>query len=347
MQNSTLTGLAAGRALVAKALARPETPAAVIAAGQNWLDRHDIQAYLQKAAVSAAEVSDFAGLGQSQLEAQFLEASAPDDLIARLDASPAVPFTRAYYGQNVTGDRVPEGAPSPIRFPDVDTETVARIKHTAAIVVTTETLTAGASNPNIAAGFAAMLSRGVLRAEAASMLDPDYAGSLTAGVTAFPIAGTSAANFDSAIAETLERFVVNGGDPTQGVWITSPTVGTHLASLRSSGLLAFPTVTASGGTLAGLPLIVSWGAYEASNSPRDSLLVLVDRSKVFTWRGPIELSASREGSAQLDTDPTDSPSAEVVQVSLWQTNTVALKALAWSGWIAAPGSVQLVDGIAL
>jgi len=127
--------------------------------------------------------------------------------------------------------------------------------------------------------------------------------------------------------------------------ITSPSVAAHLALLRSSGTRAYPDVRINDGLLGGLPLLVSLGADVGATS----LIVIVDQSKLWTYRGPSELAVSNEAALQMDDAPTNNsvtPTATNL-VSMFQSNSIALRATITASFKAGTGGVQYISGVAL
>jgi Phage capsid family len=120
----------------------------------------------------------------------------------------------------------------------------------------------------------------------------------------------SLALFDAVRESDAWRFVI------------SPRLGAYLATLRDEdGDARFPTVGPLGGTLLGVPVIVSAGA-------RQNLILLDARSIAIADDG-LEVALSRVSAIQMTNTPTNSASNVV---SLWQTNSTALKFTHYITW---------------
>ncbi len=80
-----------------------------------------------------------------------------------------------------------------------------------------------------------------------------------------------------------------------------------------------------------------------------SLIVIVDQSKLWTWHGPSEPAVSNEAALQMDSAPTQSSTTPTATnlVSIFQTNSVALKAVVVARCKAGIGGVAYIDGVAL
>ena len=87
----------------------------------------------------------------------------------------------------------------------------------------------------------------------------------------------------------------------------------------NTGDEAFPDATWNGGSIAGIPVIVSDGVPSGS-------VVLVDASQVAGASETITLDSSEQASVQLDTSPDSPVSGSTNITSLWQMNLVGLKA---------------------
>ena len=96
-------------------------------------------------------------------------------------------------------------------------------------------------------------------------------------------------------------------------------------------------MSASGGELANLPAIVASGVPAVS-------LYLIDASGIAADAGPPTVEMSRQATVEMNTTPTGGASA--VQTSLFQTNSVALRATAWFGaQVLRSGAVAVITGI--
>ena len=104
-----------------------------------------------------------------------------------------------------------------------------------------------------------------------------------------------------------------------------------------------------GGTLDGVPVRVS--QYLANNGGSGGApFILVDESEIWLADdGSVTLDASEQASLQMDDAPTNSSSATVTatsMVSMWQTNSIAMRAERFIWWGARrSGAVQWIDGM--
>ncbi|MBA2547310.1 MAG: hypothetical protein H0V16_02485 [Burkholderiaceae bacterium] len=333
---------------MSEALAK-DGSAAAYARNQNWIDRSEVAGYLEtKAAVGAlGHVGIDGGDGFGRVGADFLSSAAEFSLLQQLldlGARPAQPDTRSYAIAQPVGARVAEGVASPVQTRAVTASTLPALKHIGGpLVATKETLRAAEqSGASLERWLSAQLAVGAYRAEDRSMLDSSFALSLTFGLTPIASTGTTVNALDVDLNGLFGTFT---GDLRTAVLVVSPAVALHLGLLRSSGPAAFPGIGINGGQLAGVRVLVSSGADNGATS----MAVLISPSLLQIWRGPVNLEASRQGSLQMDTAPTQTsltPTASTT-VSMFQTNSVALQASIWGGWTAGAGAVALISNIAL
>jgi hypothetical protein len=103
--------------------------------------------------------------------------------------------------------------------------------------------------------------------------------------------------------------------------------------------------TRGGGTLAGLPVIIS------NHVPSDSSgasIVLFDSQQILLGQGPINVAVATQGSLQLADNPSGNSvtATATSQVSLLQTNSAAIRVERLLSWrVARPGAVIYLTGV--
>ncbi|MFD2404897.1 phage major capsid protein [Azorhizophilus paspali] len=170
-------------------------------------------------------------------------------------------------------------------------------------------------------------------------IDPDKAAvsgaspaSILNGVAGIVSSGTDADAVRADLKALFSAFIAANNAPTSGVFIMTATQALALGLMQNAlGQPEFPTVTMSGGSLMGLPVIVS--EYVPTDSS-GSLVALVNASDIYLGdEGGIDLSMSTEASLQMNDTPDNPTTATTVLVSLWQRNLVGLRAertIAWA-----------------
>ncbi len=296
----------------------------------------------EKAAVVFGTTTDTTFVGPlvqySDMEREFIELLRPKSIIGRLTNLKRVPFMSRMGRQltGVSGSFVGEGLPKPVGKQTYDNVTLGFAKAAIIVVLTDEAVRF--SSPN-----AEMLARDDMVAGINTYLDkrfvdPSYSGvanvspaSISNAAPRVQSSGTTVA----AIQTDLKALMVAAGftadvDPSSAVWIMPAAVALRLAmKLNTNDEPAFPGISLNGGTLAGLPVIIS-NAMIAAGSPAELQILLVTQSEVLMADdGGVSLDMSMEAAVQM----SDSPSAGAQSlVSLWQNNLVGIRAERYINW---------------
>lgn len=141
------------------------------------------------------------------------------------------------------------------------------------------------------------------------------------GVGALTLGGDgTVAGIRCDIAQFLKELVGDNLSVAGAFWVMPETTAIDLSMATNEvGNAAFPGVTPTGGTLAGLPVFTS--QYVPAG-----VVMLIKGDEIFLGdEGGVQVSISDQASLQMDDTPTQSsigtPTATSV-VSLWQTNSV-------------------------
>lgn len=134
-----------------------------------------------------------------------------------------------------------------------------------------------------------------------------------------------------------ERLAAAGSDMQFGTWVMQPK--THLSLSRqrgSGGALAYPGLTVRGGTLLGLPVIVSAAYPDEAGSPTTRSIALLDPSRILLIDdGAGSFDVSDRVSIQMDDSTSQKSSATAAGttlVSMFQTDSLALKVVRHVNW---------------
>jgi len=229
----------------------------------------------------------------------------------------------------------------------------------AAIAVITQEL-ARFSDPNAEALVRDMLADAVIERIDIDLLDPDKAAvanvspaGLLNGVT--PVAAGAIDASDPVSVRCAIALLWAQWDTTylgaRPAYYTSPAVARMLAFMRDPlGTRAFPEMTPQGGSLDGVPVRVS--QYMANNGGSGgAILALVDEAEIFLADdGSVTVDASEQASIEMSDAPAGSSIATVAAssvnlVSMWQTNSIALRAERFIWWgKRRAGAAQWIDG---
>lgn len=351
----------------AMALARSKgnlMQAAEIAKG--WGDTPHVETIL-KAAVAAGTTTDTNWakplVEYQNMVSEFAELLRPATIIGRIQGLRRVPFEikipRQTGGSSVGW--VGEGKPKPVSALSFDQISLGRAK-TAGIVVITDEL-ARASSP-----AAEGLVRDDLIAQTAQFtdsqfVDPDKAAvtgvspaSITNGVTPVVATGTDADAFRTDAKNLMVKYVQANMSLAGAVWIMTETQALGLAlMLNPLGQPEFPGLQingASAGTLLGLPVVLSENIPAQAvvtgppAIPAGSRIILAKASEILLAdEGETMLDVSSEASLQMDSAPSDPPTATTVMVSLWQMNLIGIRAERYINWAKRrAAAVQYITG---
>jgi HK97 family phage major capsid protein len=320
---------------------------------QNVIKMHigqgSSRAFIEKTAVAGAITSTaaFAGaLVQYQdLATDFIEYLRPKTIIGRLPGMRMVPFKVRVKRQTggATASWVGEGKAKPLSNAAFDTVTLDFTKLAAITVVTDEV--ARLSVPSADTLLRDDLANAVITTMDSDFIDPSNSGSsnvkpasITNGATNSAATGTT--TYSAIATDILTLFapwIAANIDPTGGAWIMSPTTAMALSlMLTSLGNRQFPTIDMTGGTLEGLPVIVSQSAGLVGASDGSHIVVLVHAPSILLADdGMVAVDASREASVEMSDAPTNQSAngTGASLVSMWQTNSTAIRAERWVNWV--------------
>lgn len=358
-------GIEFTRYVMCLSAAKGQLPQALAYAQARYPDLTRVHETL-KAAVAAGTTTDptWAAplVSYQNFAGDFIEYSRPATIIGKFgtDGIPPlhnVPPNIRVIGQSSGGDAawVGEGLPKPLTKFDFTAITLGWAK-VAAISVLTQELVRH-STPS-----AERLVRDSLRAAITARLDTDFIdpskaavpnvspASITNGIAAIPPSGTDADAARHDIQSLLAPFIAANVDLTSAVFIMSPTTAVALSLMRSPvGVPDFPNITVRGGNLLGYPVIVS--QYAASvGSPAASMLILATANNIYLAdEGQVVIDASTEASLEMSTTPNGNviAPAPTTSVSMFQTNSIALRAERWINWQRRiPEAVQYIAPVA-
>jgi hypothetical protein len=329
-----------GRFVIARAIASTinrNDPAGVAETFQRVFPGYAAKelAYIQRAnEVGAGSTTTWgAELVGDSPSAQFLEAVRYSEVLGRLpgvlDVPPRVSFGAAdgLFAAGVVG----EGAPIPLYAPSFDRLTISPIKVAGLGVASVDLLRRGNAAQVVGTG----LRNAVVKATDGALLSSNSYGLLN-GLSPVGTGAADVAAINFQVHALLQSLT--GADLTQVAFVCTPEIAVALSLIRLDiGPPAFPTVTVKGGTLAGVPLIVSTGA------PADTL-VAIDGSALVKSDEGIELDFSRNATIQQSSAPTGSavtPSAATaVKVSTFQNEAVAIRVVRSVGWELRRGQTR-------
>lgn len=301
---------------------------------------------LQKAAVPAATTtdSDWAQplVAYNTFAGDFIEYLRPRTIVGQFGQGSVpglrrIPFNVHIKGQTVggTGYWVGEGKPKPVTAFGYN-DTYHGWYKVAAIAVLTEEIVRF-SDPS-----AERLVRESLADVLQERIDEDFIdpaitltanvrpASITNGVTAIPSSGATADDVRTDLQALFSDAMAANLSLAGAVLVTTPAIALALSLMMNAlGQREFPSMSLNGGTLEGIPVIVS-------NYVPTGLVVLVFAPEIyFSDDGQATLDVSREASIQMLDNPTNESGGATVAttlVSMFQTDSLALRAHRFINW---------------
>jgi HK97 family phage prohead protease len=164
--------------------------------------------------------------------------------------------------------------------------------------------------------------------------------SITNGADTVASSGDDTAAIILDIRSLFAKFTAANNPPSSGVWIMSSKSASALSMMQNAlSQPSFPTVSMTGGSLSGMPIIVSdviGRAGPNSQTAVPEIVVLVNARDIFMAQDDgIQIDQSDQVSLQMDDAPTmtsATPTGTSV-VSMWQTNSIAIRAEHAIGWM--------------
>ncbi len=320
-----------------------------------------IVAAVVKAAVSAANTGNANWAGalvgdETSVFADFVEFLRPLTILGRFGANgiPAlrrVPFRVPLIGQNSGGAGywVGEGKAKPLTKFDFSRTTLNPLKVANIAVVTMEVLRDSSPSAEtivrdqLAAALRERLDLDFINPAKAAVADVSPASILN-GVAGIASSGNTADDVRTDLRALFGAFIAANNAPTSGVFVMEATTALALSLMVNPlGQSEFPGISMNGGTLSGLPVIVS--EYVPTG-----VVALVNAADIYLAdEGGVEIDMSGEASLEMDDAPTGdsvAPTAAAL-VSLWQTNSVGFRAERTVNWARRrPSAVAYLTGVA-
>lgn len=338
------------RTVRALAIAKGNPKTAIAwAQSQNW---HNSALVIEsiKSTVAALGRDDPAYTGTSPSAVDFADFIRPLTVLGRLTGLRRAPErTRMIAATSGSGAYwAGEKQPRPISRMTFAGSVVEQLSVIAVLVATTELI--ASSSPDAESILSRDLAAAAVAATDSAFLDPGNSGianvkpsSITNGVTAIHSSGSTLAAIDYDLQLLIEALSDAGSDLTHATFIIRPRTALYLSLLRGSGgAKAHPDLSVKGGLLAGLPCLVSNATHSDAGSPAEGgTIILVDPSQILVSdSGDAEIEVSAQASLAM----ADNPSSPSTLVSMWQTNSLALKTKRYLGWsVVRPGMAQMLD----
>ncbi|MFH5773583.1 phage major capsid protein [Paracoccus sp. NGMCC 1.201697] len=374
MQQKLDPGIAFARIARVKALAKLDGESVREVAKALYGEDSSVYGFFAKAAVPAATTGHATWAGplvgdETSAFADFVEYLRPQTILGKFGSNGVpslrrVPFRVPLIGQTSGGAGywVGEGAAKPLTKFDFSRTTLDPLKVANIAVATMETLrdsspsAEGIIRDQLAAALTARLDTDFIDPAKAAAAGVSPA-SITNGLTFIASSGTDADAVRADIKAIFAAFIAANNAPTSGVWIMPATTALALSLMQNPlGQSEFPGISMNGGTLFGLPVIVSQYVptnYDPDGAGTDyvagALVALVNASDIYLADdGGVSVDMSQEASLQMDDAPTNNsgtPTATQL-VSMFQTNSVAFRAERTINWAKRrPSAIAALAGV--
>jgi HK97 family phage major capsid protein/HK97 family phage prohead protease len=335
----------------AKSYGMGSTPEMMYRADARWMSSAPEVADVLKAAVNAGDTTTAtwaAELAYAQnIAAEFIEFLRPQTIIGRVTGWRSVPFNVRVASQTSgsTGYWVGQGKPIPMS--QMATSSVSLGIAKVAGMVSIDKELARLSTPSAEGLVRTDLARECQETLDLSLIDPNQGGqtniqpaSLTYAVTPVTPSGTNYAAFVTDVKSLFATAIAANLDISRATWVISPTTALALSLMVTSlGNPQFPGLTINGGTLMGLPVIVSQQALIAGSPQYSNIMVLLFPGEVFLADdGVANVEASDQVAIQMLDNPTNQSTATstpTTMVSMFQTESIAVKAVRYINWAKA------------
>ena len=313
----------------------------------RWNDSTPEVQLALKAATAPATTTDPTWMGvlvPPPVVKGFIELLRPKTILGRLAGLNQVPFNVLVPMQTGGGTYswVGENAPKPVTKFTLGSTTLTWSK-IAAIIALSEELTR-LSTPSAEDVVRREMVNGIAQFMDQQFIDPTVAAvagvspaSITNGIT--PI--TTTADPVKDVTAILMAFTAANIPVDRITLIMSSTTAFQLAvKLNALGQPMFPSLTATGGTIFGIPVI-------PSNAAGNNVIGVAPEYILYADEGGTTIDVSREASVQLNSAPDNPGTATTVLVSFWQQNLVGIKAERFVNWKRAiNAAVQYVGATA-
>lgn len=323
---------------------------------------------IMKAAVAAGTTTSPTWAGNlvdyQNLSSEFVDFLRPRTIVGQFGRETAggvrvpslrmVPFNVRIPGKTAAGSAqwVGEGFRKPVTSSAYDAATLKWAKIAAISVITDEL--DRFSDPSIQRLVRDDLADAVIEradvdfvnpAKAAGTGSAESPASITNGVTPIPSSGSTADDVRADIAALWAVADETNLPGDSAVYITDTKTARALSMLQNPlGQPEFASVTPRGGSINGVPLIIS------NYVPRDSsgsMFILAFASEIYLADdGIVNIDVSREATIFMDDAAATSTPTAAQLVNMWQTNQMAIRAERWIRWQKRrPQAVAYLSGV--
>ncbi len=309
-------------------------------ARERWPDNPELVDAI-KAVIEAGDTTTSGWASQlvpNAVQESFIGMLRPMTIFGKIAGFKRVPFNTVVPIQSTGGTYqwVGEAAPKPVSALAFTSATLRWGKIAGIIVITQEL--ARFSSPSAEALVRDDMLEGLARyvdtqfvGSAAAVSNVSPAGILN-GIGATTPSSTTAAAFLTDMNNMLNNFTANNVDLTRLTLLMSSTSALAISLMTTSlGVPLYPSLGINGGTVFGIPVIVSENV--------GTKIIAIDASQILVADdGGIAIDVSTEASVEMSSTPIlgdTSPITGATVKSLWQNNLVGLRVEKFITWVAA------------
>ena len=320
----------------------------IVQNNKGWMDTSPELVTVLKAAVATGDTTTAGWASElvyaANLANEFIEFLRPQTILGKIPNLTRVPFNVRIAGQNAGSSAFWVGQGQPVPVSKLGTMAVTLGIAKAAGLVAIDDELVRSSSPSAEMLVRNDLAKAIAQFLDSQFLDPDYAAvanvspaSILNGVTPITPSGTTSAALRVDVQVLIDTWLAANLDPSQGVWIMPPTQALALSlMLNPLGQPLYPEINLKGGLLFGLPVITSMSAKLSGSPTVGSIIALLNAPEILLADdGEVTISTSSEASIQMLDNPTNlstGATAATTVVSMFQTNSLAIKAVRFINW---------------
>lgn len=315
-------------------------------AAKRWGDRSATVATIRTAVPGASaggwgsELTDDAAAAA----VEFYALAAQGTILAKLEGLRRVPRRVPFVAisSGATAYWRGAGKPTPVSRMAFDRDTLDTLGMGALVVLPSELVQDASAEAE--ALIRADLLRAVTTLLDSTFIDPTNAGVAGATPRSVTYGAPSVASSGDLADDCEEAIGKFAGSLATASWVMHPRLAAQIG-IRSGGRGVGADVGARGGVMAGLPVVVSEAAAHDSDA---GTIALIDGAGIILTEEPgIQVSTTDTATIEQDNTPTgasDTPAAaSATLVSLWQSDSVGVKATVRANWAKArAGSVVTI-----
>jgi HK97 family phage major capsid protein/HK97 family phage prohead protease len=307
---------------------------------KSFADTPEVEQMVQhmwtKAAVAPGTTTDATWAGPLAVRTainEFLELLRPRTLLGQISGFRQVPFNVSVPSQTAGGTYawVGQGLAKPVTSAAYAAVTLDFAK-AAGIIVISEEL-AKLSTPSAEGLVREELIGGMGGFLDVQLVDPAVAvganlnpASITNGAATIVASGVTGAAAKLDLASRVAVFTAANIPLLGSVWLMSDSNAFGLGlSVNALGQPLFPGLSITGGSIFGIPVVVS-------NNVGNRVILVHAPSILYADEGGVQIDVSREASLQMSDAPDSPGTTATVLVSLWQNNLVGLRAERMITW---------------